>query len=254
MKRLFESARSLLIWIVAFPVFLLCCLIVMAATFLIRGQLLETAIKVCCRTVLFCCGIRVRVWGKENIVPGRQYLIMMNHVNFFDPLLFYAAYPGLSRGIEEEGHFRWPVYGAVLRRLGVVPVDRKDSQKARESLAAAARFIRARPDFSFLVMPEGTRSPDGRLGPFKRGGFILAVEAGIEILPVIQIGAERINRKGSRLIRPGRVDVAIEPGVPSEGFVRESHDGLVDKVRAAFLAHLSEAPGSPNARGAGLPG
>lgn len=254
MKRFLKSARSLLIWIFVFPVFLVCCLIVLAATFLVRGPLLERLIKSCCRTVLFCCGIRVRVWGKENVAAGRQYLIMMNHVNFFDPLLFYAAYPGRSRGIEEEGHFRWPLYGAVLRRLGVVPVDRRNPPKAKESLAAAARFIRARPDFSFLVMPEGTRSPDGRLGPFKRGGFILAVEAGLEILPVVQIGAERINRKGSRLIRPGRVEVVIESAVPSEGYSRESHDGLVDKVRAAFLSHLEEAPGSPNVRGAGLPG
>jgi 1-acyl-sn-glycerol-3-phosphate acyltransferase len=242
MKRLFESVRSLLIWFVAFPVFLFCCLIVLAVTFLVRGPRLEHLIKGCCRTVLFCCGIRIRVWGKENIVPGRQYLIMMNHVNFFDPLLFYAAYPGWSRGIEEESHFRWPVYGAVLRRLGIVPVNRKDAQKAKESLVAAARFIRERPDFSFLVMPEGTRSPDGRLGPFKRGGFILAVEAGLEILPMVQIGAERINRKGSRLIRPGRMDVAIEPAVPPEGFSRESHDSLVEKVRAAFLSHIEEAP------------
>ena len=238
MTRLFEGLRSLLIWIIAFPVFLVGCLIVLAASFLIRGRGFERLIKRCCRTVLFFCGIRVRVRGRENVVPGRQYLIMMNHVNFFDPLLFYAAYPGWARGIEEGGHFCWPVYGAVLKRLGVVPVDRKDPLKARDSLIQAARFIRSRPAFSFLVMPEGTRSPDGRLGSFKRGGFILAVEAGIEILPMAQIGAERINRKGSRLIRPGRVDVVIEPAIPSAGFTREAHDGLVDKVRAAFLRHL----------------
>lgn len=242
MIRLFERLRSILIWIIALPVFLFLCLVVLAASFLVRGRGLERLIKVCCRIVLFCCGIRFRVWGSEHIVPGRQYLIMMNHVNFFDPLLFYAAYPGWARGIEEEGHFRWPVYGAVLKRLGVVPVDRKNSLKARESLIAAARFIRSRPAFSFLVMPEGTRSPDGRLGPFKRGGFILAVEAGLEILPFVQVGAERINRKGSRLIRPGRVDVIIEQPVPSDGFSRESHDGLADQVRHAFLSHVPEAP------------
>jgi len=240
MTRAFESARSLLIWIIALPVFLVCCLIVLAASFLVRGQGFERLIKGCCRAVLFCCGIRVRVRGRENVVPGRQFLLMMNHVNFFDPLVFYAAYPGRSRGIEEEGHFRWPVYGAVLKRLGVVPVNRRDPKKAKESLTQAAEFIRARPDFSFLVMPEGTRSPDGRLGPFKRGGFILAIEAGIGILPIVQIGAERINRKGSRLIRPGRVDVVIGAVIPSDGFTRESHDGLVDRVRAAFLARLPE--------------
>lgn len=238
MTRAFESVRSLLIWIIALPVFLACCLIVLAASFLFRGAGFERLIKGCCRVVLFCCGIRILVRGGENVIPGRQYLLMMNHVNFFDPLIFYAAYPGRARGIEEESHFRWPVYGAVLRRLGVVPVNRRDSQKARVSLAQAAEFIRARPDFSFLVMPEGTRSPDGRLGPFKHGGFILAFEAGIAILPIVQIGAERINRKGSRLIRPGRLDIVIGEPIASDGFSRENHDPLVEKVRMAFLRHL----------------
>jgi len=242
MSRPFESARSLLIWLVAFPVFLVCCLAVLAATFLVRGPRLDRLIKRCCRTVIFLCGIRVRVHGRENIVPGRQYLLMMNHVNFFDPLLFYAVYPGLARGLEEESHFRWPLYGAILRRIGVVPVDRKHPGKSRESLARAAATIRSRPDFSFLVLPEGTRSPDGRLGPFKRGGFILAVEAGLDILPLVQVGAERINRKGSRLIRPGRVDLFIAPAVSSAGFTREDHDGLVARVRAAFLRYIPERP------------
>jgi 1-acyl-sn-glycerol-3-phosphate acyltransferase len=236
-----ERVRSLLIWIAAFPVFLACCLIVLAATFLVPGPRLEPIIKSCCRAVLICCGIRVRVHGGSNLDPDRQYLIMMNHVNFIDPLLFYARYPGRARGLEEEGHFRWPVYGAVLKRLGVVPVDRKNPGKARESLAAAARLIRTRPDLSFLVMPEGTRSPDGRLGPFKRGGFILAVEAGIDVLPMVQVGAERVNRKGSKLIRPGRVDLFIEPPVPSAGYSRPDHDGLVESVRSAFLRHLRAA-------------
>jgi 1-acyl-sn-glycerol-3-phosphate acyltransferase len=240
MNRPLEAARSLLIWAVAFPVFLACCLIVLSATFLTRGRHLEPIVKTCCRTVLFFCGIRIRVRGTENIVPGRQYLLMMNHVNFFDPLLFYAVYPGHARGIEEESHFRWPVYGAILKRLGVVPVDRKNPQKARASLVRAAELIRSRPDFSFLVMPEGSRSPDGRLGPFKRGGFILAVQAGLEILPLVQVGADRINRKGSRLIRPGRVDLVIAPAVPSAGFTREAHDGLMERVRAAFLRHISD--------------
>ncbi len=241
MIRALESVCSLLIWTVALPVFVVCCLVVWAASLFPRGPGFERLIKRCCRIVLRCCGIRLRIRGEENAVPGRQYLIMMNHVNFFDPLVFYAAYPGPARGIEEESHFRWPVYGAVLKRLGIIPVDRANPQKAKESLRRAAEFIRIRQAFSFLVLPEGTRSPDGRLGPFKRGGFILAVEAGIGILPMVQIGAERINRKGSRLIRPGRVDIVLEPEIPSGGFTREAHDPLVEKVRAAFLHHLSES-------------
>ncbi len=240
MRSSFERVRSILIWTAALPVFVVCCAIVLAASFLVRGPGFERLVKRCCRAVLFCCGVRLRVRGRENAEPGRRYLLMMNHVNFFDPLVFYAAYPGPARGIEEESHFRWPVYGAVLRRLGVVPVDRLNPEKARVSLSRAASFIRSQPGFSFLVMPEGTRSPDGRLGPFKRGGFILAVETGIPILPIVEIGAERINRKGSLLIRPGRVEIVIGEPVSPAGFTRERHDGLVEKVRAAFLVHLEK--------------
>ena len=92
--------------------------------------------------------------------------------------------------------------------------------------------------FSFVVLPEGTRTRDGRLGPFKRGGFLLALETGLDILPFVQVGADRINRKGSKLIRPGRVRVSIEPAVPTAGYTKENVGELVDRVRSVFLARL----------------
>jgi 1-acyl-sn-glycerol-3-phosphate acyltransferase len=233
-----ERLRSNFIWATAFPVFGMCCLLVWLASFIFRGRTLEELIKAVCRLVLFLCGIRLLIEGRENFVPGRQYIVMMNHVNFFDPFVLYAGFPGLARGVEEERHFHWPVYGPTIRRLGVVPISRTDAARARVSLKKAATIIRRRKNFSFAVLPEGTRTLSGRLGTFKRGGFHLALETGLEILPLVQVGAYRINHKGSKLIRPGRIRFVIERPIFTTGFSKENLNALIDRVRSVFLRHL----------------
>jgi 1-acyl-sn-glycerol-3-phosphate acyltransferase len=239
MRELLERLRSFLIWLVALPVFLLACLLIWLGSFVLRGRALEGLIKAGCRTVLLVCGVRVRVSGRENIPPGRQVVGMMNHVNFFDPLVFQAAFPYAVRGAEEESHFRWPVYGGVIRRIGMFPIDRKNSHRAVESLRRAAAWMRGHPGFSFAILPEGTRTRDGNLGPFKRGGFVMAVDMGLDILPLVQKGACAINRKGSLKIRPGRVDVTIEPAIPTAGYGKDNVGELIARVRAVFLERLA---------------
>ena len=240
MRTIFERLRSLLIWTVALPVFVIACIIVWLGSYVVRGRALEFLIKSGCRTVLFVCGIRLRVRGRENVVPGRQYVVMMNHVNIFDPFVFYAAFPGLARGAEEESHFRWPVYGGTIRRIGMFPIDRKSSERAVESLRRAAVWVRERPGFSFGILPEGTRSVDGTLGAFKRGGFLMALETGLDILPMVQSGAYRVNHKGSLLIRPGKIQITVEPAVPTAGYAKENIGELIDRVRRVFLDRLGE--------------
>jgi len=240
MIRIFESLRSLVIWMYGLPVFVVCCLVVWLASFFPRGPGFERLIKGACRLILAVCGIRLRVEGRENFVPGRPYIVMMNHVNFFDPFVLYAGFPGWARGVEEESHFRWPVYGPTIRRIGVIPISRKDTPRAMASLAKAADLIRRERNSSFVVLPEGTRTRDGKLGKFKRGGFLLALETGLDILPIIQIGAGRINRRGSRLIRPGKVRFVIAPAVSTAGISKEGQAALIEQVRAVFLGQLGE--------------
>ncbi len=241
MREFFDRLRSLLIWIIALPVFLAVCVLIWLGTFTLRGRALEALLKSGCRVLLFVCGIRVRVSGRENLVPGRQYIAMMNHVNFFDPFVFQVAFPAALRGVEEESHFRWPVYGGTIRRLGMFPISRKDTASAVETLRRAAAWVRERARFSFGVMPEGTRTRDGKLGPFKRGGFFMAIETGFDILPVVQRGAFEINRKGTKLVRPGRIDVSIEPAVPTSGYGKDNIDELIERVRRVFLDRLGES-------------
>lgn len=238
MRKTGEYLVSGLAWFFGLIVFFLCALSLLAVGLVHTGPAFERLIKLTCRGILLATGIWVRVRGTENIEPGRQYILMMNHVNFFDPFVFYRGFPGKARGIEEESHFDWPLYGWVIRRIGQVPVNRRNPFKAMKSLEQAADLIRTKPDFCFLILPEGTRTRDGKLGVFKKGGFHLALEAGLDILPLIQTGAFGINRRGSKLIRPGTVDFIIEKPVPAQVAGRQDLDGLMQRVRDVFLQYV----------------
>jgi len=238
MKKAAESALSLLIWCVGLLWFFFGVLLLLAVGIFRIGAFFEACLKGFCRSLVRVCGICVAVSGRENAEPGRQYLLMMNHVNLFDGFVFYPRFPGWARGIEEESHFDWPLYGWVIRRMGQVPVNRRSGAKALESLQRAADLIREKKDYSFIVLPEGTRTRDGKLGPFKKGGFLLALETGLDILPLVQKGAYAINRRNSRLIRPGRMELVIEKPVSTKGFSRENIGDLMEKVRNVFLKHI----------------
>jgi 1-acyl-sn-glycerol-3-phosphate acyltransferase len=192
-----------------------------------------------CRSVLFCCGIRVTLKGAENYDPKKQYILMMNHVNFFDSFVAYGRLPGRARAVEEESHFKWPIYGLLMRRIGVIPISRKSGIKAVNALKKAGELIQKRKEFSFFVLPEGTRTRTGKLGNFKKGGFLLALESGLDILPMIQIGSFEIKKKNSRLIRPGKVELVIEKPISIDGYTKDNINELMQKTRNVFLQYVA---------------
>jgi 1-acyl-sn-glycerol-3-phosphate acyltransferase len=238
MKRAAATALSLLIWGAGWIWFSCGALILLLIGVFRAGVFFETWLKGLCRSLVWICGIRVTVSGRENFQTGRQYILMMNHVNILDGFVFYRSFPGIARGIEEESHFDWPIYGWVIRRMGQIPVNRKSGIKAMESLRRAAALIRRKKNFSCAVFPEGTRTVSGKLGKFKKGGFLLALETGLEILPLVQMGAYSINRRQSLLIRPGRIEFVIEKPIPVAGYSKENIAQLMDKVRDVFLKYV----------------
>ena len=163
---------------------------------------------------------------------------MMNHVNLFDGFVFYSRFPGKARAVEEESHFKWFIYGWVVRRMGLIPINRKSGIKAMAALKKAAELIQKRKEFSFAVLPEGTRTRTGKLGNFKKGGFLIAIESGLDILPVIQLGSFNIKQKGNWLIRPGKVELVIEKPISTKGYSKENIDELVQKTRDLFLKYV----------------
>jgi 1-acyl-sn-glycerol-3-phosphate acyltransferase len=102
----------------------------------------------------------------------------------------------------------------------------------------AGRLIREKKEFSVAVLPEGTRTKTGKLGPFKKGGFLIAVEAGLDILPIVQLGADKIKKRINWIIRPGKIRVIIEKPIPTSDYNKENIKDLMEKTRNVFLQYV----------------
>lgn len=238
MKKVKEFILSVMAWVFGLSAFISGSLALLIVGLFSTGSFFEWTLKKMCRWIVFFIGIRLKVKGIQNIDPKKQYVIMMNHVNILDAFLFYPHFPGKARGIEEESHFKWPLYGRVIRRIGQFPINRKSGIKAMETLKKVAVLIQNRKDSSVVVLPEGTRTITGKLGNFKKGGFLLALEAGLDILPMIQIGGFNIKRKNHWKIRPGKMELIFEKPISIKGYSKEKITDLIEKTRILFLKYV----------------
>ena len=182
-------------------------------------------------------GVRYRVAGREH-VPPQAVVFCSNHESNVDPpVLFRALHPQLHILYKAELH-KFPIMGVVFDVGGFVPIDRRDRDSAMASLARGAASLRA--GNSFLIFPEGTRSKTGQLLPFKKGGFIMAIEAQAPIVPVAVQGGRAAMRKGSAVVRPVRVTVRIGKPVPTAGLTHAARDELIVQVRREVQRLMAE--------------
>jgi 1-acyl-sn-glycerol-3-phosphate acyltransferase len=180
-------------------------------------------------------GIRVEVRGLEHVPAGRSCIFLSNHVSNLDPPVLLPAIPGRTSVLLKRELMRIPILGTAMRMAKFVPVDRASKREsAVASVAAAAEALKE--GLHILIFPEGTRSPDGRLGKFKKGPFYLAFESGAPIVPVVIQGTERMMRKGSSAITPGVATVTMLPAILPEECV--SREELMERVRVAMIAEL----------------
>jgi len=186
---------------------------------------------------LTLAGIRYRVAGREH-VPATAVVFCSNHESNVDPpVLFEALHPRLHVLYKAELH-KFPIMGKVFDFGGFVPIDRGDRDKALASIARGAESLRA--GNSFLIFPEGTRSRTGHLLRFKKGGFIMAIQAQVPIVPVAVQGGRAAMRKGSAVVRPVRVSVRIGRPIPTKGLTMDDRDALIDRVRDEVERLLAE--------------
>lgn len=182
-------------------------------------------------------GEKVTVEGRENIPPG-VCLFAANHTSNADAPAIVGAIPRRIAILGRKSLFDIPVVGTAFRLAKFVPVDRGNRDAALESVKITVQYIRE--GFSFLVYPEGTRSPDGRLQRFKKGSFAIAIEAGIPIVPVACAGAHRIMKKNSLIVRPGKVTVRFGKPIDASKFTIEQRDELAQLVHEAIAADLPD--------------
>jgi 1-acyl-sn-glycerol-3-phosphate acyltransferase len=180
-------------------------------------------------------GIKVEASGLENIDPRTSYVFMANHESFLDGPLLEMLIPRAARVILKKSLLRIPIVGIGMRFVGFVPVDRKGAQGGKKSIERAARLMRER-GYSFLVFPEGTRSRDGRLQAFRRGGFFLALASGAPILPITIRGTFELMPPRQWYARKGTVRVVFHDPIPVSGCTVETMGLLMDNVREAIIS------------------
>ena len=199
------------------------------------GYLFHALARGWAHTVLFVCGVKLHTAGLENVDFTRSYVYVSNHASMFDIPAIIAGIPDQIRIVYKKELEIIPLFGWGLRWGSYIGIDRRKGSDAVRSLEEAAEKIRN--GASVLLYAEGTRTLDGKLQPFKRGAFNLAVKAGVPVVPLIVNGSFHILRKRSVVIRPGRITLTLERPITINGSGKEMEMKLLEDVHAAMARH-----------------
>ncbi len=191
-------------------------------------------------------GIDMKVRGEEHLWSSRPCVFMFNHQSACEVFLCARLLRRDAFGIAKQEIRKKPLAGMVIGLMGTVFIDRDDRARAIASLRPAIEALRQ--GRSMLIAPEGTRSPDGRLGAFKKGGFHVAMAAGVPIVPIIFHDSWKRLHPGSGIVRPGMVHITVLPPIPTKQWKSAELERRMADVRRLFLKHLGQ---KDDASGAG---
>ena len=228
-----DSLRSLLLWSAGLSNLFGWMWVVRAIPKVSDYKRADFILKTMCRVVPLSCGIRIAVKGGRSLSKARAYVYVTNHVNIFDMFAIYKAVPGYTRSLEHIDHFSWPVIGPLITAAGQIPVDPDNKRLTAKGLRMAEKMLKQ--GDSLVVLPEGSRTLDGSVGPFYPGAFRIAVRAGADIVPMAIRGGRRINRRGDWRVRPGKETVLIGKPISINGCSLEDADRLADTARTAII-------------------
>jgi 1-acyl-sn-glycerol-3-phosphate acyltransferase len=175
-------------------------------------------------------GVKVKLVGLDKIDPAGTYIFMSNHVSNLDPPILVPLIPGRTSVLAKKEIWKIPIVSKALDLAEIVPVERSNRDSAISSIRRAGEVMKHH--INMTIFPEGTRSPDGKLMPFKKGPFHLAAETGYPIVPITILGTYEMMPKGTSLIKGGTATLVFHPPIdPSKFAAREE---LVEAVRAAI--------------------
>jgi len=222
----------IIVWIISATLFF--APFVILASFISKNENIPHKIaRIWAESILMASGVNVSVKGRSNIHPSGSYIYMANHLSNFDIPVLMAYLPVQFRWLAKAELFKIPIFGYAMKRAGYIRIDRSNRTSAIKSLNRAVKTIKN--GVSVLIFPEGTRSRHHNLLPFKKGGFVMAIDSGIPIIPVIIHGTWAIMPKNKIQIKPGNVLLEVKKPVETSRYTRKTKDDLMEIIRNIIL-------------------
>lgn len=223
------------VWVI-FATLVLGLLVIFLSLFVRSGNPMHKIARFWGRSILFVSRIKVSVKGLSDIDHSKSYIYMPNHQSNFDIPVLLGHLKVQFRWLAKMELFKIPIFGHAMRKAGYISIDRNNRESAFESLKMAAGRVKS--GVSVLIFPEGTRSRDGKLRPFKKGGFVVAVDSGVPVVPVVITGTRSIMTKGSLRINPGKVGMIIHQPIQTSVYTRNTKEALMERVRRVICDGL----------------
>ncbi|MDM8516146.1 lysophospholipid acyltransferase family protein [Desulfobacterales bacterium HSG16] len=206
------------------------CIIV--ALFSGNGNSAHKVARMWAKSILLVSRVKISPKGLFWLDRSRPYIYMSNHQSHYDIPVLYSCLDVQFRWLAKVELFKIPIFGQAMKQAGYISINRSNRQSAFESLDTAAAKIRN--GVSVLIFPEGTRSNDDNIGPYKKGGFVLAVDSGVPIVPVVIRGTRAVLPKREFKITPGNVTLEIKKPIDTFGYSRKNKDELLEIVRKSM--------------------
>jgi 1-acyl-sn-glycerol-3-phosphate acyltransferase len=223
------------IWVV-FVTLVAGTLVIVLSFFVRSGNPLHKIARFWGKSILVVSRIKVSVKGLSGIDLAGPYIYMPNHQSNFDIPVLLGHLPVQFRWLAKRELFKIPIFGRAMRKAGYISIDRYDRESAFKSLDVAAQKVKS--GVSVLIFPEGTRSRDGKIRAFKKGGFVLAIDSGVPIVPVVIKGTYAIMTKGKFRVNPGHVSMVVHRPIETAAYTRETKEGLMQSVRGVICDSL----------------
>ncbi len=201
------------------------------------GHSQDRAHKCAClwsKLVIWLSGVQVIVQGLEHLDQANSQVLASNHQGSFDIWAFSAYLPVQFRWVVKKELFRIPALGGAMRAAGYIAIDRFHPRQAMRDIKQGRR--RLEQGRSLLIFPEGTRSLDGKVGDFKAGAFLLALQSKVPVVPISIQGSYRIMPKDSIWLSPRTIRITVHPPIPTQGLNRQEQKSLPEKVRQIIIA------------------
>ncbi|MEA3221907.1 MAG: lysophospholipid acyltransferase family protein, partial [Thermodesulfobacteriota bacterium] len=192
--------------------------------------------------------VRPVIKGREKIKKGRSYIIISNHQSQYDILALVTKLGIQFRWIIKKDLLKAPLFGYALYASKNIFIDRSNTKQSIESINEGLK--RLPPGTSVMVFAEGTRSPDGKIHPFKKGGFVMAIDNSLPILPVTVNGGRKVLPKGSLVFSPGPMEVVVANPIDTTGYTRKDLEKLMERTRNTIITNFK--PDYPEVKGSGL--